>query len=220
MNRQELVKVLEKEGISPDYCSLYGDLISDRIVVYENYAQWEVFYLDERGGRRMLRVCRSEEDACDCIHNYLARVLLVNENVRFSQQPKLLPETMVRIKEVGVLETSLHVWIDSLIKQGEFSRHDVSNLVFELEKSERSGDFKIHLWGSNHIGTTNGNVSFSVDYIPFYDWISIGGEHEKTDFDTDFSQAISRLREEDDLYRNFFDGKSLYVGFRDRIHVV
>ena len=71
MNRNELLRVLNKEGISPNKYSLYGELQSDRIIIYENYNVWEVFYLDERGGRQMFKRCRSEEEACDFVYQTL-----------------------------------------------------------------------------------------------------------------------------------------------------
>lgn len=68
MNRLELFRLFEKEGVSPNRYSLYGELLPDRIVLYENYDRWEVFYFDERGKKNILKVCRSEESACEYIH--------------------------------------------------------------------------------------------------------------------------------------------------------
>ena len=44
MHRKELIKILEQEGIPSCWYSLYGELLPDRIVLYENYGKWEVFY--------------------------------------------------------------------------------------------------------------------------------------------------------------------------------
>lgn len=49
MNREELSILLNKEGIPSDWYSLSGDLGPGRIILYEIYSKWEVFYYDERG---------------------------------------------------------------------------------------------------------------------------------------------------------------------------
>ena len=51
MHRKELIKILEQERIPSCWYSLYGELLPDRIVLYENYGKWEVFYFDERGNK-------------------------------------------------------------------------------------------------------------------------------------------------------------------------
>ena len=44
----------------------------------------------------------------------------------------------------------------------------------------------------------------------------------KQNFDKDFSDIISKLKQNKDntAYKDFFDGKSIYVGFKDNLHVV
>ena len=65
MNREKLAKILDIEGIPSTWYSLYGDFFTpNRIVLYENYAKWEVYYIDERGGRTLLTSCMSEDAAC------------------------------------------------------------------------------------------------------------------------------------------------------------
>jgi hypothetical protein len=64
MNRKELIYNLKLLGINPKQYSLFGDLIPDTIVLFQNYHRWEVFYLDERGNRDNEKIFNSENDAC------------------------------------------------------------------------------------------------------------------------------------------------------------
>lgn len=64
MNKDTLKKELKKLGVSPNEYSLNGDIRSDKIVLYQNYSKWEVFYFDERGERNYEKVFYNEEDAC------------------------------------------------------------------------------------------------------------------------------------------------------------
>ena len=73
MNRKELEQKLKEEGFNPKTYSLYGDLNTDSIVIYHNHYIWEIFYLDERGGRNILNYCSSEEEACDYLYKELLR---------------------------------------------------------------------------------------------------------------------------------------------------
>lgn len=76
MNRHQLKKELDRNGVNEDSYSLWGDLTSDKIILYHNYSKWEIFYLDERGGRKMMKVCGSESDACI----FLYRILVEKKN--------------------------------------------------------------------------------------------------------------------------------------------
>lgn len=64
MNRVELKKELDLLGVSGARYSLYDELKSDCIILFHNYSKWEVFYLDERGGRNDERNFGSENEAC------------------------------------------------------------------------------------------------------------------------------------------------------------
>ncbi len=68
MNRNDLIEQLNLLGVSANSYSLNGELFPDRIVMYHSYNDWEVFYLDERGGRNDERVFSSEDDACRYIY--------------------------------------------------------------------------------------------------------------------------------------------------------
>ena len=67
MNRKNLKFELDKLGVNEKLYSLYGNLVSDRIILYENYHRWEVFYLSERGTRENSQVFFTEDEACDYI---------------------------------------------------------------------------------------------------------------------------------------------------------
>ncbi len=77
MDREELKKKMDLLKINPNQYSLYGDLKSDAIILYPNYSKWEVFYLDERGGRNDERVFLSEQEAC----NYIYRLFEMSQSV-------------------------------------------------------------------------------------------------------------------------------------------
>lgn len=78
MNRDKLKKELDKLGVDPNEYSLDGDIESDKIVLYQNYFKWEVFYFDERGGRNEEKVFYSEEDAC----LYIYELFKANKKIR------------------------------------------------------------------------------------------------------------------------------------------
>lgn len=69
MNREQLKEELNNIGISWEKYSLYGDLVLDALVMYDNYNHWEVFYYDERGKRINEESFDSESDACQYILN-------------------------------------------------------------------------------------------------------------------------------------------------------
>lgn len=71
MNKLELITELNLLNIDSNTYSLDGDLIPDSIVLYNSYQNWEVFYLDERGGRSDMKKFSSEDQAC----NYMLRIL-------------------------------------------------------------------------------------------------------------------------------------------------
>lgn len=72
-NRKELKCKLDDLDVFPEFYSLEGNLLPDRIVLFHNYSKWEVFYLDERGNRNNEKVFFAENDACDYIYNYFKK---------------------------------------------------------------------------------------------------------------------------------------------------
>ena len=68
MNKHELIEKLDELKIKPTLYSLNGDLLPDRIILYNSYSDWIVFYLDERGNRRDEKIFHSESEACRYIY--------------------------------------------------------------------------------------------------------------------------------------------------------
>lgn len=65
MDVNTLEKKLQELGVRGSYYSLNGELKSDSIILYHNYNKWEVFYLDEKGGRHPMGIFENEEESCD-----------------------------------------------------------------------------------------------------------------------------------------------------------
>lgn len=68
MNKEDLRVALLSIGENPAFYSLSGELIGDAIILFENYHKWEVFYMDERGGRNDKKEFASEDKACQYIY--------------------------------------------------------------------------------------------------------------------------------------------------------
>ena len=64
MTRTELKDKLDFLGINKNQYSLHGDLFPDRIILFKNYNNWEVFYFDEKGIPQDKRIFNNENDAC------------------------------------------------------------------------------------------------------------------------------------------------------------
>lgn len=64
MNQLELREKLNLLGVKEYQYSLNGDLAPDRIILFHNHNEWQVFYLDERGTRNNVKIFESEEAAC------------------------------------------------------------------------------------------------------------------------------------------------------------
>jgi hypothetical protein len=83
MKREELKQELDKLSIPESYYSLYDSLEPDRIILYHSYHEWQVFYLDERGGRNEYRVFYSEEEACNYIYEQFKSLKQTSEKFNF-----------------------------------------------------------------------------------------------------------------------------------------
>lgn len=70
MNKNKLKYKLDNLNIYRGYYSLEGELLPDRIVLFQNFDIWEVFYFDERGNRNNEKVFTSESEACEYIYNH------------------------------------------------------------------------------------------------------------------------------------------------------
>ena len=253
MNRKELAKIFKKEGVRSDNYSLYGTSTNDGIIINKmytkwyyrfipddailnkHYATWEVFY-SERGHKRIIKICNSEEEACVCVHQKVVTSMLSMRDVWFSYDPVCLPDTIMLIKERGIIETAVRVWIDSIIDDGTLPK-DISSMFFVMKQPKDLERFTIYFCGSKNVNSKDDTYHFSMDYIPHHDSMSIGftnmeivfeGELSdiisrlKQNFDKDFSDIISRLKQNKDntAYKDFFGGKSIYVGFENNLHIV
>ena len=70
MTRMEFESAVEHAGIDQQSFSLDGGLLSEQYVLSKNGSCWSVYYR-ERGLRSGLQVFDLEEDALDCLFNWL-----------------------------------------------------------------------------------------------------------------------------------------------------
>ena len=68
MNKTELIKKLDDLDVPRFFYDLDGNLLPDRIILYNSYNDWIVFYLDERGNRHNQNTFDSEEKALNYIY--------------------------------------------------------------------------------------------------------------------------------------------------------
>lgn len=68
MDREVLKLELDLLSVNPAQYSLNGEFKPDSIILFHKYNVWEVFYLDERGGRNDERSFTSEGEACKYIY--------------------------------------------------------------------------------------------------------------------------------------------------------
>lgn len=81
MNKNELEYKLNLLEVRPSSYSLEGEILSDRIVLYNSYHNWEVFYIDERGGRHDVKVFSSEDEACQYIYKIFRDIIEVEKSM-------------------------------------------------------------------------------------------------------------------------------------------
>ena len=78
MNKEELRKKLDLEGIRPDVYWLEGGLPSETFCLCEIEGKWQVYY-SERGKKTGLREFETEGDACQ----YFYEEIISTKGVRF-----------------------------------------------------------------------------------------------------------------------------------------
>lgn len=222
MNREELSKKLNEESFDSHLYSLYGDLLPDRIIIYENYNIWEIFYLDDRGGRHMITICHSENNACAFLYNYLKENVLREASKYFSHQPEYLTHTTKLIKKIELLENTTQIWFDSIVKKEKKLPYFIRTIIFEIECTEIKDKFIIRFYGSKRIQQSNGNVVFTVDFVPFHDYMFVKWTHKQLDLENDFSNILHKyvLDDKNAVYGDFFKDRILCVGFRNNIHML
>jgi len=75
MNRDELKHQLYELKVRSTEYSLDGELLPDRMVLYNSYNDWIVFYLDERGNRNDEKKIDSESEACNYIYKEFKSIM-------------------------------------------------------------------------------------------------------------------------------------------------
>ncbi len=73
MNKQKLEEKLDNLAVNKNFYSLNGNLLPDRVILYNSYDKWLVFYFDERGNRNEEQIFNSKNEACQYIYNYFKK---------------------------------------------------------------------------------------------------------------------------------------------------
>lgn len=68
ITKEELLENLNRLGVKETEYSLDGDFNSDTIVLWYNHYKWDIFYMDERGNKNLLKTAYSEAEAYYCIY--------------------------------------------------------------------------------------------------------------------------------------------------------
>lgn len=68
ITKEKLLENLKKLGVKEAEYSLDANFNSDTIVLWHNNYKWEVYYIDERGNRDLLKTTYSEDEAYYCIY--------------------------------------------------------------------------------------------------------------------------------------------------------
>ncbi len=74
MDKTELEEKLDLLGINENLYSLSGTLLPDRVILYNSYEKWLVFYFDERGNRNNEQTFNSENVACQYIYKHFKKL--------------------------------------------------------------------------------------------------------------------------------------------------
>jgi len=82
MTRTELKQKLDALNVHPGFYSLDGELLPDRVVLFDNYGKSEVFYFDERGNRVNVKIFSSELDAHNYIYEYFKKQKAIEKNIK------------------------------------------------------------------------------------------------------------------------------------------
>jgi hypothetical protein len=73
VNTINLKEKLDNLAVNENLYSLNGNLLPDRVILYNSYDKWLVFYFDERGNRDEEQNFNSENEACQYIYNYFRK---------------------------------------------------------------------------------------------------------------------------------------------------
>lgn len=70
MDTCQLKQKLDELEISTEAYSLDGTLSPDRMVLFHDFKEWIVLYLDQEGERNNVKTFSSESEACSYLYNY------------------------------------------------------------------------------------------------------------------------------------------------------
>ncbi len=80
MDRLELRKLLDKEGVKPRFYSLYGESRDwDRFVLDQSRNRWVTYYLEKDGEKIDFNVFETEDEACQYFFNWLLKYVKTKE---------------------------------------------------------------------------------------------------------------------------------------------
>jgi hypothetical protein len=204
MNRKELTELLHKERIHQRFlCDEWQD---DSIVLYHNYVTWEVYYAGD-GIRNCLKVCYSEDEACNFIYRYMT-------SFRRDTQKKLWPH------EKSIEDYPKELWIKydifwrlNSIVDMEFIPQNIIALYFEVKKDFRG--YLIDIIGSRYYDENDDSWINEIWYKPYYYRCRF-----ETIINEDglLNEIISRLKEYlqyiKDTEYDIFKDKIITVGFK------
>jgi hypothetical protein len=71
MDIRELEELLRQGKVRPDWYSLDGKLIPDRMIIRQQEDGWHVFYFGDRGEMTNESIFGSETEACKYLYNVL-----------------------------------------------------------------------------------------------------------------------------------------------------
>jgi hypothetical protein len=88
MTQKELEEKIRLSNVPDHFYSLNDGLKSNAYILYKNYAKWEFFYLDERGGRNTFKEFTNDEEAFDFLWTMLEKEM--------KYPPSIPPKTVGR----------------------------------------------------------------------------------------------------------------------------
>lgn len=204
MNRKELTELLHKERIHQRFlCDEWQD---DSIVLYHNYVTWEVYYAGD-GRRNRIKVCYSEDEACNFIYRYMT-------SFRRDTQKELWPhETPKYSFSKGLwFRYDLFRWMNNVVKT-EYIPKNIIALYFRIDKDYRG--YIIKIIGSRYYDEKDDSWVNENWYMPCHN-----NRYIETDIDSEecLSEVIKRVKEYlveiKDTEYDIFKDKIITVGFK------
>lgn len=204
MDRKELTELLHKERIYQRFlCDEWQD---DSIVLYHNYVTWEVYYAGD-GRRHCLKVCYSEDEACNFIYRYMTAF-------RRDIQKKLWPhEKSIKDypKELWI-KYELFFWLNEVVNT-EYIPQNIISIYFRIDKDFEG--YIIKIIGSKYYDEQNDNWINENWYMPCHN-----NNFIKTDINSKdcLDEVTIRIREYllyiKDTEYDIFKDKIITVGLK------